>query len=443
LKIGTAFLDKAVAEKVREHQRDLLMQAEEKFLAATTLDPTMVEALAKWASALRTRAWIEVDDEKIGQLLSQALDKFAAILVVKPDSYLSLASMGEVLSAAAGYKTPKIAAKYYAQAQQKFEAAIAIKPNDYETCRAWGSCLSAQARFASREVADKLLPEARQKFEAALRAKPNDVLTLVELGEVASTLAEIKTGREAARLYAEARRHFDAALKVKPDSVYALRRLSDMLRDQANQTLDKRKRQSLFEEAISKAKAAVAIVPNDARVLFTWGHALLDKSQNERGTEEIRLLREAQEKFEQSMSSDTNYHLPRLFCGNSLLRQAATVLDVPTDELVVQAERYFAEAVRLCPVDHYALHNWGEALHQLANAQSTTEPNKSKLLAQAIEKYSQVAAWKPDKHEALYDWGRALSDLAGLAEGAEADRLTRLANEKFAAAKTVRMGNST
>jgi len=446
LKVGGFLFNSASGEKVREKRRDLLLRAEGQFLAATTIDPTMIDALTGWAAALRMRANIE-DDKTADHLLSQALDKYVAILVVKPDSHSALRSMGEVLSEIANYKTPKVAAKYYVQAQQKFEDAIVIKPNDHETYYEWGWCLIGQATFGQAPSIPKpgpaeLLILAREKFEAALLAKPGDARTLVALGTALSDLAANKIGREANRLYAEAHRHFAAALKIKPDSAYTLRIWSNMLQGQADNTFDDDKRWLLLEEAIDKAKAAHAIAPDDSRALYSWGHALFQKSQRRIGKEQIQLLRAAQEKFEQSISIDPNNHLPHFYCGHTLLLQASLVYDIAIDERVSQAERCLAEAVRLCPRDFHAVHSWGQALHELAKARSTRKANKRKLLAQAMDKYSEVAAWKPDHHEALHDWGRALSDLASLAVGVEADRLTRLAHEKYAAAKIVRTGKS-
>ena len=73
----------------------------------------------------------------------------------------------------------------------------------------------------------------------------------------------------------------------------------------------------------------------------------------------------------------------------------------------------------------------GNELGSKAESQSAEEADR--LWRLAGEKYEAALRIKPDKSEALYNWGNALGDQAITKSGEEADRLWALAGEKYEA----------
>ena len=71
-------------------------------------------------------------------------------------------------------------------------------------------------------------------------------------------------------------------------------------------------------------------------------------------------------------------------------------------------------------------------------AQTKSGGDADKLFKLAAEKYEAALGIKPDKHEALYNWGNALSKQAVTKSGEEADKLFALATEKYEAALKIK-----
>ena len=77
-------------------------------------------------------------------------------------------------------------------------------------------------------------------------------------------------------------------------------------------------------------------------------------------------------------------------------------------------------AMKIKPDMPEVLHNWGNALLELA-ALRVGPDGEEALLEQAIEKFAMAAEIKPDFHEALYNWGSALLELAALRVGPDGE----------------------
>ena len=78
----------------------------------------------------------------------------------------------------------------------------------------------------------------------------------------------------------------------------------------------------------------------------------------------------------------------------------------------------------------------GTALSEQAKTKSGGEADR--LFRLAGEKYEAALKIKPDLHEALNNWGTALLEQAKTKSGVEADRLFRLAGEKYEAALKIK-----
>ena len=92
--------------------------------------------------------------------------------------------------------------------------------------------------------------------------------------------------------------------------------------------------------------------------------------------------------------------------------------------------------MKIKPDKHEALNNWGNALSGQAKTKSGSEADR--LFRLAGEKYEAALKIKPDSHKALNNWGNALSGQAKTKSGSEADRLFRLAGEKYEAALKIK-----
>ena len=95
--------------------------------------------------------------------------------------------------------------------------------------------------------------------------------------------------------------------------------------------------------------------------------------------------------------------------------------------------------MRIKPDMHEALYNWGNALGAQAKQKSGDEADR--LFKLAGEKYEAALRIKPDKHEAFNNWGAALVAQAQQKSGDEANGLFKLAREKLIESESLSPGS--
>jgi len=100
-------------------------------------------------------------------LFSEAMDKFASVLVIKPDKHEAFHNWGTALLVQALTKQGNEADLLYSQAGEKFSAALAIMPQKSESHVSWGLALLAQGCTKAGDVAIALYSNAATHFLAA------------------------------------------------------------------------------------------------------------------------------------------------------------------------------------------------------------------------------------------------------------------------------------
>jgi tetratricopeptide (TPR) repeat protein/NAD-dependent SIR2 family protein deacetylase len=247
--------------------------------------------------------------------------------------------------------------------------------------------------------------------------------------------AKVKKGDEADRLFDLAIEKYQAALAIKPDYHYALNNWGIALRNQAkNKQGDEADR--LFNLAVEKYKAALAIKPDFYEALNNWGNALSEQAKNKQGDEASRLFDLAIEKYKAAIVIKPDSYEALNNWGNALSEQAKNKQGDEASRLFDLAIEKYQAALAIKPDYHYALNGWGIALSDQAKNKQGDEA--SRLFDLAIEKYKAALAIKPDYHYALNGWGIALSEQAKNKQGDEADRLFDLAVEKYKAALAIK-----
>ncbi|HEY3744211.1 MAG TPA: hypothetical protein VGL53_30405, partial [Bryobacteraceae bacterium] len=112
--------------------------------------------------------------------------------------------------------------------------------------------------------------------------------------------------------------------------------------------------------------------------------------------------------------------------------QAKAKGESEADKLFTEAERKYAEALRLKPDFPEALNNWGNALHNHGKAKSGAEADQ--LFTEAVRKYEEAIRLKTDFAEVLSNWASVIGDQAKAKSGSEADELFTEAERKYAEA---------
>jgi tetratricopeptide (TPR) repeat protein len=136
-----AYSEQAKTSSLQEADR-LFSQVFEKYQAALTIKPNMVQALNNWGNALSDWARMKISEGAEADLLfAEAARKYEAALAIKPDMAEALFNWGSALLDQGGTKTGEDADRIFAKAAEKFQAALAIKPDMHEAFFKWGNVL--------------------------------------------------------------------------------------------------------------------------------------------------------------------------------------------------------------------------------------------------------------------------------------------------------------
>jgi tetratricopeptide (TPR) repeat protein len=137
--------------------------------------PNLQEPLA-WAYMMKGNALLAQAKTKTGaeadRLFTQAREKLAEALRIKPDRHEAFFNWGNALFAQAKTKTGAEADHLFAQAGEKYAEALRIKPDKHEALKNWGIALLLQAQTKTGAEADRLFGLASEKLSEAERIEP-------------------------------------------------------------------------------------------------------------------------------------------------------------------------------------------------------------------------------------------------------------------------------
>lgn len=185
-----------------------------------------------WGDALADRAR-RASGEKALQLFTQAGERYAAALRIKPDHHEALYNWGNALTSQARREDRKEeASRLFAEAKEKYAASLAIKPDKHEALNNWGNVLGDEAkRTADKGEASRLFAEAEEKYAASLAILPKKHNALDNWGSLLMEQAKRVGGEEASRLFASAAEKLGLAKKIDPTRSYNLACLAALLGD--------------------------------------------------------------------------------------------------------------------------------------------------------------------------------------------------------------------
>jgi cytochrome c-type biogenesis protein CcmH/NrfG len=166
--------------------------------------------------------------------------------------------------------------------------------------------------------------------------------------------------------------------------------------------------------------------------LNNWAIALSKQAMTKAGEEAGRFFEDANRKYAEALRLKPDFHEALSNWGIALSAQAKTKAGEEADRLFEEAAGRFGEALRLKSDSHEALSNWGNALVEQAKTKAGEEADR--LFEEAGRKYAETLRLKPDYHDALNNWGSALLEQAKTKVGEEADRLFEEAGRKYAEA---------
>ena len=320
---------------------------------------------------------------------TQAGERFAQALVIKPDMHEATYNWGNALAAEAKALNEKgdlpAAQAKWQQAGERYAHALAIKPDKHEAAHNWGIALAAEAK-ALKEKGE--LPAAQAKWQHA--------------GE-----------------------RYAQALTIKPDMHEAANNWGVVLNDEAkalNEKGDLPAAQAKWQQAGERYAQALAIKPDKHEAAFNWGNALAAEARalNENGDLPAAQAKwhQAGERYAQALEIKPDKYEAAYNWGIALGEEARALNekgDLPAAQAKwAHAGERFAQALAIKPENHEATNNWGVSLGDEAKAlsQHGDLPAAQAKWTQAGERYAQALAIKPDKHLAAYNWAEILEDEA-------------------------------
>ncbi len=304
-------------------------------------------------------------------LFTEAGEKYAAALVLKPYSYAALNNWGNALG---GQARATGDLTYFIKAEAMYEAAVRIKPDSYEALTNWGGVVADHAKALKDAT---LFTKAFGKFRAVLAIKPdfqpahfNWAVALIDSASFTGNSSHFQ----------EAIEKLEAALAIKPDDHDALNywgiALDGLARATGNLTH--------FNEAITKLKAALAIKPDFPEALNNWGNALAHIAQVANRSE---LYIDACEKYDAAIAIKPTYSEAHYNWGNALARRAVAARNL---EFFIEAGEKYRAALAIEPNFHGALDHWCIALYAIAKF----EPNAKALRKQLMVAHAAEARFR-------------------------------------------------
>jgi tetratricopeptide (TPR) repeat protein len=121
-----------------------------------------------------------------------------------PDREIGYGQWGNALSEQAKQKNGAVADSLFTQAYEKYAAALKLKPDYHEALNNWGAALSDKAKQKSGAEAEALFAQSYEKYAAALKLKPDLHEALNNWGATLINQAKQKNAADAAGLFAQA-----------------------------------------------------------------------------------------------------------------------------------------------------------------------------------------------------------------------------------------------
>ena len=154
-------------------------------------------------------------EEEADQLFTQAREKYAEAVRIKPDKHEALYNWGLAFSQQAVTKSGEEADQLVTQAREKFAETVRIKPDDHEAFNSWGIAFSQQAETKNGEEADQLFTQAGEKFAEAVRIKPDYHEAFNNWGVALLKKAKTKRQKDKIKIYSSAKELLLKAEKIK------------------------------------------------------------------------------------------------------------------------------------------------------------------------------------------------------------------------------------
>lgn len=280
--------------------------------------------------------------------------------------------------------------------------------------------LSKHLKEEARRAAD----DARLARESALNAEKEAKEYLNEIKQLAK-----EAGHRAAELEDLAKKFAD-----KPFGPAEKQTLEDVLKDVRSSDREKLLANALnaqndkkWDDAVAYWKSLIVLNPGNAETYFGLGVALSNQARLK--GEEV-LFREANKNYAETLRMNPDYYGAYNNWGSSL----AALAKMKREETVFRMSfKKYAEAIRIKPDYYGAYNNWGLSLTNLARLKGD-----EKLFQEAFEKYAEAVRIDPDTDEAYQYWGNALLLLATLTG---VNKFLMEASEKLLKAEEIKKGS--
>jgi tetratricopeptide (TPR) repeat protein len=172
----------------------------EKYARIVMIKPDMHEVWYNWGTTLLAQAE-KKEGAEADRLFKESYEKYQKAVEIKPDMHEAWNNWGNALLAQAEKKEGAEADRLFKESYEKYQKAVEIKPDMHEAWNNWGTALLAQAKKKEGDEKEKLLREAREKY---LNAERKDAYNLACIAAIEGNEEEcrkwLKVGEEAGSL---------------------------------------------------------------------------------------------------------------------------------------------------------------------------------------------------------------------------------------------------
>ncbi len=290
--------NEAIDRGVPDEALELDRQSSAAFSVAESYAP---EDYVLWACVLGRQAdHCSQNPLDEADLRKQAIERYQAAVVAKPDLHEALDNWGFELSALARLSAgdPGEEKRLREAAIERYQAAVEAKPDKHDALYKWGNELGELARLSAGDAGEekRLREAAIERYKAAVEAKPDKHDALNNWGNELGALARLRASDpgEEKRLREAAIERYQAAVVAKPDMHGALYNWGIQLGELARLSADDPGEEKRFRgEAIERYQAAVEAKPDLHEALYNWGSQLgalarLSASQPDQRSEALR-----------------------------------------------------------------------------------------------------------------------------------------------------------
>jgi len=259
------------------------------------------------------------------EYLQLAMDKYRAVLHLKPSDYVCLSNLGQVMVDLAAHHSGEERERLMRVAFQKFESSLRINPDDYRTLTAWARGLFQCARH---------LLESAEHRQAQHRVHGLDAFS-------PSAIAEKSTFTHALALFTQAHQLCERAYCLKPQNYETLTSWGDTLLAQANLEMDMgrpiRDATDKLHHALQLFTQSVVTHPASEPLELAHirrGSCFLLLSRAEGSSQQSELLAHAEREFREAnriRHGCARYHLAKLACIADNVRECVQHLRLAAD----------------------------------------------------------------------------------------------------------------